>query len=87
MSIRVTSKPWFGPKKYLGWGWRVVSWEGRVATAIFVALMITAGLLAGRSRVIALAVLIIAFGVVVLFTGDRPGGPSGGKRIGGNSQL
>jgi hypothetical protein len=74
---RVTSKPWFGPKKYFGWGWRIESWEGRLTTAILLLLILMSTIFWSGSRVVPVVVLLLAYGVVVLLTGDPPGGPSG----------
>jgi len=38
---RLTNKPWFGPKRLIGWGWAPTSWEGGVVAItylVFVAL-------------------------------------------------
>ncbi len=76
MRTRVTKKPWFGPKQHLGWGWRVASWEGRLTSAVFLALMVAAALtLHASARVVALVVLLSVYLVVVVLTGDPPGGP------------
>ncbi len=80
MGIRVTSKPWFGPKRSLGWGWRIVSWEGRLASAVFVLLMVGGAMVGGNSRLVPMAVLVVLFLVIVLLTGDPPGGPSTAPR-------
>lgn len=76
VGIRVTSKPWFGPKRDLGWGWRVVSWEGRLASAVFILLMVGSAMVGGSWRPLLMAVLLVLFLVIVLLTGDPPGGPS-----------
>lgn len=70
---RVTKKAWFGPKRVIGWGWSVASWEGRVATAAFLGLIV-ASRLVWHSTLAAVALLIL-FVVVVLLTGDPPGRP------------
>ncbi len=73
---RVTSKPWFGPKRHLGWGWRVASAEGAVATGIFlVLLVVAANVLSGAARIIGFVALVILFMLVVLLTGGPPAGP------------
>ena len=74
---RVTGKPWFGPKKYFGWGWRIASWQGCLTTAIFLLLILMSSIFCSGSRVVPVVVLFLAYGVVVLLTGDPPGGPSG----------
>jgi hypothetical protein len=74
---RITQKPWFGPKRHLGWGWTVQSWQGAVVTVIFVGLVAAAlVLVTGPLRFVAAAVALAAFLVVALLTGDPPGGPS-----------
>jgi hypothetical protein len=74
---RATTKPWFGPKRYLGWGWAIQSWEGLLTTAVFAVLMVIGSVFLGRSRWVGLPLLLLAYGVVVLLTGDPPGGPAG----------
>jgi hypothetical protein len=72
----VTGKPWFGPKQHVGWGWRMASWEGRVTSAVFLALMVAAALIwHGSARVIPLIGLLVLYLLVILLTGDPPGGP------------
>ena len=73
----VTKRAWFGPKKYIGWGWNVSTWQGVVVTVL-------AGILIAFSLVVlhrtaagyfaAVLVVVVYLGVVVL-TGDPPGGP------------
>ncbi len=75
VGIRVTSKPWFGPKRRLGWGWRIVSWEGRLVSAVFLMLMVASATVGGNSRFLPMTVLLVLFMVIVLLTGDPPGGP------------
>ena len=75
--MRVTSKPWFGPKKHVGWGWSPISWEGYLATVVF--LVAVFGSLAvlprtGSAYIVA-AVVFSAFLLLVVLTGDPPGGP------------
>lgn len=81
MAMRRTSKPWFGPKRRIGWGWTPTSWEGWVATAVFIVLVTAAhnawhGVAAG----IAVGALILAFLALAAFTGDPPGGPGSHTR-------
>ena len=74
MALRVTSKPWFGPKRYLGWGWTPVSWEGWTAIGVFLALFLPAVIvLQGAEKVIAVVVLLGALLAVCVLTGDPPG--------------
>jgi hypothetical protein len=37
-SFRVTKTVWFGPRRWLGWGWTIKSWRGLLTTALFIAL-------------------------------------------------
>jgi hypothetical protein len=72
---RVTQQPWFGPKRYAGWGWRIASWQGLAVTAAMAAALII--LILAWPHVAAawiIGILVIYLGVVVL-TGDPPGGP------------
>jgi hypothetical protein len=74
---RMTKKAWFGPKSTVGWGWRPVAREGWLATVVFiVALTVALETLTGVARIIGGVVILLAFGALVLFTGDPPGGPS-----------
>ena len=75
MRTRVTKTAWFGPKKYVGWGWRITSWQGWAATAVFFALLILTAATLHQDAPIPILVLVIAYGVVVLLTGDPPGSP------------
>ncbi len=72
---RITSKPWFGPRKYIEWGWRVTSWQGAVALLVFVVLLLIDLVYTHttvRSIVTALA-LTFSFICIALLTGDPPG--------------
>lgn len=74
---RVTTRAWFGPKKYLGWGWAPQAWQGWVTTAVFLVLAIAdMSLISGTGRYVGLVVVLVAFAVVLVLTGDPPGGPS-----------
>jgi hypothetical protein len=75
MSRRITKKAWFGPKKYVGWGWSITSWEGRVVTGVFFVLVILCTLLWHGSALIPIVVLLLLYGLVVVLTGDPPGSP------------
>ena len=74
---RLTKKAWFGPKKWIGWGWSPVSWEGWMVILVYIVL--AAWVFPGFSRsetgtgtIIGLTFALI---IVVILTGDKPGGP------------
>ena len=74
MARRVTQKAWFGPKRYTGWGWTPVSWEGWAAIGAFLALLLFSVIaLHGVVSVIAVILLLVLLLVVCLLTGDPPG--------------
>ena len=74
--MRVTKTPWFGPKQEVGWGWRVCSWQGWAATGVLLILVVLGStLLHGLARTLALIGLMLAYGALMLLTGDPPGGP------------
>jgi hypothetical protein len=73
---RLTKTPWFGPKRYVGWGWRVATWQGWVVTAIFAALaLVGLAVFTGVARWAAVIVVLVGYFVVILLTGTPPGGP------------
>jgi hypothetical protein len=75
--IRVTKNAWFGPKKYVGWGWSPRAWQGWAVTAAFVILVVASlTVFSNSARYISLAVLIVALLLVTVLTGDPPGGPT-----------
>lgn len=69
----MTRTPWFGPKRHLGWGWAPCSWQGWLATAVFLGALVPLAVLPRRPWLV--AVLVVAYGVVIVATGDPPGGP------------
>lgn len=60
---------WFGPKR-IGWGASPASWEGWVATVVFVVAIVGVSLLVPGNAAVAWiargAVLVVYLGVVVL---------------------
>lgn len=70
----ITKHPWFGPKR-IGWGWRPVSWEGWLATAVSAAVIVAAGFLFHSSPMFIYVTVatVAALLVVCLLTGTRPG--------------
>jgi hypothetical protein len=76
MSLRVTRRAWFGPKKVLGWGFSPISWEGGLVSAGFIVLTLVSVIIwQGTGAMIAVPVLIGLLLVIALLTGDPPGGP------------
>lgn len=74
----VTKRPWFGPKRRLGWGWTPVSWEGWAVTFAF-PVVVTACRVhfgGGLPTILAIIFCLAAYLGVILLTGTRPGGPN-----------
>lgn len=74
-SFRVTKTAWFGPKRFIGWGWAVASWQGAVTSAIFIVLLIASVTVWKESSLIPVIVLFVLYFAIVLLTGNPPGGP------------
>lgn len=72
MSMRLTTKPWFGPKRGLGWGWTPCSPAGWVTFAVFTAAIVLAVAVWHAPFWVPL-VLIAALLLVIVLTGDAPG--------------
>ena len=70
----ITKHPWFGPKR-IGWGWRPVSWEGWLATALCAAVVVAAGFHFNSSPMFLYVTIaaVAALLLVCLLTGTRPG--------------
>jgi hypothetical protein len=90
-SLRVTQTAWFGPRRRLGWGWSITNWRGLLATGAFVALQGSVTFWRGSpgrwtvwSLVAAHLTLAAAFLLLMVLTGDPPGGP---RCIGGIVSL
>jgi hypothetical protein len=60
----ITKHPWFGPKR-VGWGWRPVSWEGWLATALCVVVVI-AGSIAFKGAPATIYVSLAAVAVLLV---------------------
>jgi hypothetical protein len=74
----ITKRPWFGPKRYFGWGWTPISWQGWLVSALFLVAAITCRVHFGTGPAGILAVVVCLFvylGIIVL-TGTKPGGPN-----------
>ena len=74
---RLTKTPWFGPKRVAGWGLTPVSWQGWVATVVYVILdlVVVRVLWTTTASVFVVALLTMAFVALALLTGTAPGGP------------
>jgi signal transduction histidine kinase len=84
-SYRRTKTAWFGPKRYLGWGWKITSWRGALTTAVFIALNGAATFWRGPGNRLGFlltvhGVLVVLFLAVIVLTGDPPGGPMRARR-------
>ncbi len=56
-------------KRYLGWGWRIGGWEGRLARASLCRPSVGRRLAGGNSRLMPMAVLLLLL-IIMLLTGD-----------------
>ena len=75
MPSRITRKPWFGPKRTFGWGWSPVSWQGVLVIILTVVLSLASVIVwQGWGAAVAVPVVIGCSLVVILLTGDPPGG-------------
>ena len=63
---RLTKKPWFGPKKYVGWGWRVTSWQGALILAVFVTLIIVDLFYSRRPEVGLIGIFLIVSALIIV---------------------
>jgi hypothetical protein len=63
-------KPWFGPKRFIGWGASPASWEGWVVTAIYILLVIVTFKNLGRNLAVGVFIgLTIILLVIIKLTG------------------
>jgi hypothetical protein len=73
---RLTRKPWFGPKRLIGWGWAPASWQGWLVMAVFlVAVAAVAVFLTGTARALAAVALLVILLLTTYLTGEPPGPP------------
>ena len=64
-------KPWFGPKRWLGWGWAPCSWEGWLVAVVGIGGCIVAA----RAQATVVVLLVAAGELAVGFLkGTSPGG-------------
>jgi hypothetical protein len=80
---RLTRTAWFGPKRHAGWGWTPTSWLGWAVTAVWTLAVVagTVALVAADQfvwMVVFWVVTFLVYGLIVVITGDPPGGPGFG---------
>jgi hypothetical protein len=67
------NKPWFGPIPFLGKGFVPVCWEGCAVTVAFgLGLGLLTMVRAPIQRSVAMALVVVAFGAIVLLTWEDP---------------
>ena len=67
-------KPWFGPR-VIGWGWTPITWQAWVVSATFIVAILAVAMIPGiRYRFGILLALLMAFILVAVITGTKPGG-------------
>lgn len=74
----LTKKPWFGPKRYVGWGLSPRTWQGVVVMLVFVALILLTDVFFLKDlilRLVAVGILFVLFILITILTGGKPGGP------------
>ena len=78
---RLTKHPWFGPKKYIGWGLTIYTWQGAVLTLAAVVLVVASVVLLRPLAVgvIGAACVLVAYIAAAFLTGDPPGGRTSSK--------
>lgn len=74
---RVTETAWFGPKRYAGWGWRPRTWQGLAVSVVLLAAMAAdvRFVAHGALRYLGVAAIFMVWLLVMLLTGEGPGGP------------
>lgn len=75
MRRRAIRREWFRPRRHLGWRWIVTSPEGWVVTGLFLLLVVLSAVIWGAEAWRAIVALVVVFFLVVILTGDPPGGP------------
>lgn len=66
---------WFGPKRWLGWGWTPTTWEGWAVTCVSIVVFTVAATTHTLAGAILAIVDLVAFFVVIALAGTKPGGP------------
>jgi hypothetical protein len=74
---RIGTKPWFGPKLMLGWGWSPISAEGWVATGATIGVVVVMAVAVDNVPVMLTvdALAVIALIALCMLKGTSPGGP------------
>ena len=72
----VGKKLWFGPRRWGGWGWTPITWEGWAVAAVFGLTVVLGAWLLPASVIgpMALALAVALVGVCIA-KGTPPGGP------------
>ena len=72
---RITRTAWFGPKRFVGWGWTPTNAWGWFVTLAGIALILpSAFLLHGIAAAVAIVATVALLILVAALTGDPPGG-------------
>jgi hypothetical protein len=71
---------WFGPRRWMGWGWTPVSWEGWAVLVVFAGAAV--GLVAARLGPLVF-VAVAPLLVVSYLKGTSPGGPAAWREFRG----
>jgi hypothetical protein len=66
---------WFGPKRWLGWGWTPTTWEGWAVTGGSIVIFTVAVSTRTLAGTIVAVLDFVALFVVMARTGTKPGGP------------
>ena len=73
---RLTKTAWFGPKRYAGWGVSPRGPQGYAVSVVLLAAMVAdVRFVGGPLRYVGVAAILVVWLLVILLTGDRPGGP------------
>lgn len=71
---KITKEAWFG-KRILGWGYRPISLEGWLVTIVFLAAIFASISYLEKTVLgyVVLAVVLIAYQIIIYLTSDSPG--------------
>lgn len=71
---RLVRDPWFGPRRFPGWGWTPLTWQGWTVSGVFLVAVVLCGeFIRGIPKAIAIAGLVVLLLAICLLTGTRPG--------------